>query len=273
MKTNYIQNSTIFIYLVSVVPNSHSFPELHNICLMHALQLPISNTFQTCPSISRASPVFPEPKKLFQISAQLLTPNHEPSPPAHAHPQDLCISNMCVRVQIRMPMQALGGGRTGTDCSSSSSTQARNGVVATPTPTTTPSIAATEASNAATAVTVTVFASVFTSMLCISLCEPVSVSDSAVVSVNESVASECFVIVPRFLNLRSANATYFTYGICVNVHLQTTSLGRHWPCPRTPDTFCTAMSPSARWRTAFILHLHQSTVAHFYGNCTTLWTV
>lgn len=63
MKTNYIQNSTIFIYLVSVVPNSHSFPELHNICLMHALQLPISNTFQTCASISRASPVFPEPKK------------------------------------------------------------------------------------------------------------------------------------------------------------------------------------------------------------------
>lgn len=110
----------------------------------------------------------------------------------------------------------MGGRRQAAGCSS----PARSGVVATATQTATatatatPSIAATKATNAGTAVTVTVFASVFVS---------ISVSVSAVVS----VASECFVIVPRFLNLRSANATYFTYGICVNVHLQTTSVGRH----------------------------------------------
>lgn len=176
---------------------------------------------------------FQSPKKKkefsnFRTAADPQSRAYLPSVPlVQPHPQDLCISNMCVRVQIRMPMQAVGGGRwvvCGRRQAAAAVAQLGGGIVATPRPTptptasATPSIAATKATNAATAVTVTVFASV-----CVSISVSVAVSLSAVVS----VASERFVIVPRFLNLRSANATYFTYGICVNVHLQTTSVGRH----------------------------------------------
>lgn len=59
---------------------------------------------------------FQSPKKKkefsnFRTAADPQSRAYTPSLPlVQPHPQDLCISNMCVRVQIRMPMQAVGGG-------------------------------------------------------------------------------------------------------------------------------------------------------------------
>lgn len=129
---------------------------------------------------------------LYQKRAQ------KPHQMLHAHPQDLCISNMCSCVWVSSsspnayaalwyPASIPGRGRDSSDSSDSST------VV-------------------------------------------ISSSDSESVRVYQYLhlragLQQCFVIVPRFLNLRAANATYFTYGICVNVNLQTTPL-RSPPIPR-----------------------------------------